>query len=44
MAEVTCARVNHGNTTFISGSYNFIISHAAAGLNHASCASIYHDI
>jgi hypothetical protein len=44
MTEVTCTRKDHRHTTLIGSGNNFFVTHAAAGLNHTSCARIDNHI
>jgi len=38
VTEVACAGQDHGNSTLVGGGNDFVITHAAAGLNHAGGA------
>jgi hypothetical protein len=44
VTEVACASEDHGNAMLIGGGDDFIIAHAATGLNRAACTCSNHDI
>src|SRR5882762_10922133 len=44
VAEVPHARENHGHAALVGGGDHLVVAHAAAGLDHRSCAGLGHHV
>src|SRR3990167_5555810 len=44
MSEVAHAAEHHGHATLVGGVDHFLVTHAAAGLDHAGRARVHHDV